>query len=184
MCRIQRCDPPLHTLSEQSLLKKTAQGGQPALSSADKFKWVRKHVRLQYLGKHSVKRERSRMGRKGKLSADSRGAQIRDQMTAANPFVHYRMDLSMQIVSMMETVRYSSISKIRLSFFTLHMPMFEENYKLAKCHYGYDGNGIAMVPPWARSLSSVYSQAGNFVCCYSSRKSLRNTFVVFGSVVF
>lgn len=49
------------------------------------------------------------MGRKGKLSADCRGAQIRDQMTAANPFVHYRMDLWMQIVSMMETARYSSI---------------------------------------------------------------------------
>lgn len=48
-------------------------------------KWVRHHVKLSYLGRHSETTEKSKpRARQGKLSADSRWAEIQDQMTAAN----------------------------------------------------------------------------------------------------
>lgn len=58
--------------------------------------------------------EESKPVQDGGLSADSRRAQIQDQMTAANPSVHCRAHLLMQIVFIMKTVQLETISPIIL----------------------------------------------------------------------
>lgn len=127
---------------------------------ADGFKWVRKHVRLQYFGKHSASTERSNPGRKGKLSADCRGAQIQDQMTAVNPFVHYRMNLWIQIVSKIKTkvFQYLESYKHSRSYCTCQALKRSSHWHGQGFINGYDGNGIARGVNWAKGLST--SNAG------------------------
>lgn len=58
--------------------------------------------------------EESKVVQEGGLSADSRRAQIQDQMTAANPSVHCRAHLLMQIIFTIKTVQSETIYPVIL----------------------------------------------------------------------
>lgn len=74
-------------LKTVALMKRSSTWWTPAQEDyfSPTVKWVRRHVKLSYFGRHSEATEKSNLrARQGKLSADSRWAQIQDQMTAAN----------------------------------------------------------------------------------------------------